>query len=73
VTAQTPANPNGDRWRLFGAVTTFVRQIGVAQPLVLVLKDLHEADRDTLDLLLFLARNLTGSRGRYAWRPRREY
>ena len=33
-----------------------------AQPLLLVLEDLHDADRGTLDLLLHLARTLHGAR-----------
>ena len=47
---------------MLAAVTDFVRQIAVGQPLLLVLEDLHDADRGTLDLLLFVARNLKGSR-----------
>ncbi|MHB8577955.1 MAG: TIR domain-containing protein, partial [Dehalococcoidia bacterium] len=35
---------------------------GQVQPLVLVLEDLHDADRGTLELLQFLARQLTGTR-----------
>ena len=62
VAPPTPGNPDEDRWRLLGAVTDFLRQIAVGQPLLLVLEDLHDADRGTLDLLLFVARNLQGSR-----------
>jgi DNA-binding CsgD family transcriptional regulator len=57
-----PANPEQDRWQLLGAVTDFLRQMALARPLLLVLEDLHDADRGTLDLLLFVARNLAGSR-----------
>src|SRR5207302_4556797 len=35
---------------------------GQVQPLMLVLEDLHDADRGTLDLLTFLVRNLQGAR-----------
>jgi DNA-binding CsgD family transcriptional regulator len=62
VTPPEPGNPDEDRWRLLGAVADFLRQIAIEQPLLLVLEDLHDADRGTLDLLLFVARNLKGSR-----------
>jgi predicted ATPase len=62
VAAPLPGNPDEDRWRLLGAVTDFVRQIAIGQPLLLILEDLRDADRGTLDLLLFLARNLASSR-----------
>jgi predicted ATPase len=52
-----PGNdPEEDRWQLFQAVTTVLRNIATRQPLVLVLEDLHEADRSTLDLLVHIAR-----------------
>jgi predicted ATPase len=62
VTPPAPGNPDEDRWRLLRAVADFLRQIAIEQPLLLVLEDLHDADRGTLDLLLFVARNLKGSR-----------
>jgi len=49
-------------WRLLQAVTSFLRNASLVQPLLLVLEDLHDADRGTLDLLLHLARNLQGTR-----------
>lgn len=55
-------NPEEDRWRLLQAVSGFLRNASTVQPLLLVLEDLHWADRGTLDLLLHLARNLAGSR-----------
>jgi len=42
-------------------VTGFLRNASQAQALLLVLEDLHDADRGTLDLLLHLARNLQGA------------
>jgi hypothetical protein len=56
------ADPDEDRYRLFQAVTAFLRNAAAVQPLVIVLEDLHDADRGTLDLLLHLSRNLGGSR-----------
>ncbi len=62
VELRAPGDPEDDRWRLLQAVTGFLRNAGTVQPLLLVLEDLHWADRGTLDLLLHLARNLEGAR-----------
>jgi hypothetical protein len=40
-----------------------LRTVAAKQPLLVVLEDLHDADRGTLDLLLHVARNLRGMRG----------
>jgi serine/threonine protein kinase/tetratricopeptide (TPR) repeat protein len=61
----SPANPadaEEERYRLFQAVAGFLRNAAMVQPLVIVLEDLHDADRGTLDLLVHLARNLGGTR-----------
>jgi DNA-binding CsgD family transcriptional regulator len=55
-------NPDEDRWRLFDAVTSFLINAAHGQPLVLLLEDLHWADRGTLDLLRHVVRGLGGSR-----------
>jgi class 3 adenylate cyclase/tetratricopeptide (TPR) repeat protein len=55
-------NADEARFRLFDGVTTFVRNATRAQPLVLVLDDLHWADKPSLLLLQFLARELRGTR-----------
>ncbi len=55
-------SPEDDRWRLYQGVTGFLRSAGDAQPLLLVLEDLHWADRGTLDYLVHLSRNLQGAR-----------
>src|SRR5205823_642645 len=61
-----PSPPTGDpeeeRYRLFQAVAGFLRHASAVQPLVLVLEDLHDADRGTLDLLTHVSHNLTGAR-----------
>jgi DNA-binding CsgD family transcriptional regulator len=49
--------PNEDRWRLHQSLADFVRNIA-GDPLLLILEDLHWADRDTLDLLEHLVRNV---------------
>ncbi len=48
-------NPEQARFRLFDAITTFLRNISRGKPLVLILDDLHWADYPTLRLLEFLA------------------
>jgi len=55
-------DPEEERYRLYQAVTGFLRNAAAVRPLVIVLEDLHDADRGTLDLLLHLSRNLAGSR-----------
>jgi class 3 adenylate cyclase len=55
-------DPEGDRHLLFDAVATFLVNAAKASPLVLVLDDLHWADRPTLLMLQYLASRLAGSR-----------
>jgi predicted ATPase len=57
-----PADAEQNRWRLLQAVTDFLRNASQTQPLVLILEDLHDADRGTLDLLVHVSRNLQGTR-----------
>jgi class 3 adenylate cyclase len=54
--------PEQARFRLFDSITTFLRNATKGQPLVLVLDDLHWADKPSLLLLQFLARELRGAR-----------
>jgi DNA-binding CsgD family transcriptional regulator len=55
-------NPESSRFRLFDAVTTFLKEASKGQPLVIVLDDLHWADAPTLVFLEFVAHELAGSR-----------
>ena len=55
-------DPEGARFRLFDSTASFLRAAGEAQPLVLVLDDLHAADKPSLLLLQFLARSLRDAR-----------
>ena len=50
--------PEQARFRLFDAVSAFLRALAAAQPLVLVVDDLHWADKPSLLLLQFLAREM---------------
>jgi class 3 adenylate cyclase len=54
--------PEQARFRLFDSITTFLKNAGNRQPIVLVLDDLHWADKPSLLLLQFLARELRGAR-----------
>jgi DNA-binding CsgD family transcriptional regulator len=51
-----------ERWRLLEAVVAFLKNIAAIQPTLLVLEDLHDADRGTLDMLQHLGRSIAGSR-----------
>jgi DNA-binding CsgD family transcriptional regulator/tetratricopeptide (TPR) repeat protein len=62
VSTRPPGDPEEDRWRLMDAATDLLRSVAARSPLLLVLEDLHDADRGTLDLLLHVARNLHGAR-----------
>ncbi|PKB64707.1 MAG: hypothetical protein BZY80_02015 [SAR202 cluster bacterium Io17-Chloro-G2] len=55
-------SPEQARFRLFDAITTFFKAAGQQQPLILMLDDLHWADKPSLLLLEFLARELSGAR-----------
>jgi tetratricopeptide (TPR) repeat protein len=55
-------NPEEEKYRLMQAVTEFLGNIAVTQPLVIVLEDLHTADRGTLEMLGHVARNLGNKR-----------
>jgi DNA-binding SARP family transcriptional activator len=50
--------PECARFRLFDSTTSFLREVATTQPIVLVLDDLHAADKPSLLLLEFLARSL---------------
>jgi tetratricopeptide (TPR) repeat protein len=62
VTPAEAVDPEEQRYRLLQSVTTFLRNASTLQPILIVLEDLHDADSGTLDLLLYLARNLDGAR-----------
>jgi len=53
-----PLEPEQARFRLFDSVTTFLKNASKLQPLVVILDDLHWADKPSLLLLQFLARDL---------------
>jgi class 3 adenylate cyclase len=61
-----PAPPNLEpeqaRFRLFDSITTFLKNASKGTPLMVVLDDMHWADKPSLLLLQFLAKELRGSR-----------
>jgi DNA-binding CsgD family transcriptional regulator/tetratricopeptide (TPR) repeat protein len=59
-----PAQPleSGTTARLFDSLLGLVGRLAAEQPLVLLIEDLHWADRSTLDLLAFLVRALRDER-----------
>lgn len=52
--APTSLEPDRARFRLFDGLASFFAKAAERRPLVLLLEDLHWADRDTLELLEFL-------------------
>src|SRR6266516_4776755 len=54
--------PESARFRLFEAMTSFLRSAAEQRPVLLVLDDLHAADEPSLLLLQFVARELRASR-----------
>ena len=56
------ADPEEERYRLFESVTVFFVNAARVKPIVLVLDDIHWADRPSLLLLQHLSRRLAGTR-----------
>ena len=57
-----PLDPEQARFRLFDSITVFLKNASQKRPLLLVLDDLHWADKPSLLLLHFVTRALQGSR-----------
>src|SRR5262249_34088698 len=51
-------DPETARFRLFDALANLLKQFARATPMVIVVDDLHEADRASLGMLSFVAREL---------------
>jgi DNA-binding CsgD family transcriptional regulator/tetratricopeptide (TPR) repeat protein len=65
ATESRPVPPPGDgfeRVQLFDGVLSLLARLSELAPLLLVIEDLHWADRSTRDLLAFLVRTLRGGR-----------
>ena len=61
ITLRNAMDPEADRYRFFEAMTTLVTGIAAAQPTLLVIDDLHWADRPTLLLLRHVVRATVGA------------
>jgi tetratricopeptide (TPR) repeat protein len=57
-----PSNPEEDRYRLLQATATFLKNAATIQPLLIVLEDLHDADKGTLEMLTHISRHMEGAR-----------
>ena len=55
-------DPEEERYRLLQAVTAFLSNAANVQPMMVVLEDLHDADKGTLEMLTHVCRNLAGAR-----------
>ncbi|MFC1946485.1 protein kinase [Chloroflexota bacterium] len=55
-------NPEEDRYRLMQAVTSFLKNAAAVKPMLVILEDLHDADKGTLEMLSYVSRNLSGTR-----------
>ena len=60
-------DPEVAQFRLYDAVTSFLRNASASTPLVVVLDDLHWADKPTLLLLQHAAREIGRSRLLIVW------
>ncbi len=54
-------DPNEAQFRLFDAVTNFLKMGARSHPMLIVLDDLHDAEEASLALLRFMARELKGA------------
>jgi predicted ATPase/DNA-binding CsgD family transcriptional regulator len=57
-----PASVDTNRGHLFEVVSALVERLAAQRPLVLVVEDLHWADRSTRDLIRFLVRSVRATR-----------
>jgi len=55
-------DPEEERYRLLQSVTEFLTNAANVQPMLVVLEDLHDADKGTLEMLTHISRNLAGTR-----------
>jgi len=62
VKPRPQGDPEEARYRLLQAVTGFLSNAATVQPLMVVLEDLHDADKGTLDMLMHVSRHLAGTR-----------
>jgi class 3 adenylate cyclase len=54
------SDPDAERWFFYGGVVALLKRASAESPVVLILDDLHWADRPTLQLLRHLVSNMAG-------------
>jgi tetratricopeptide (TPR) repeat protein/archaellum biogenesis ATPase FlaH len=62
IKPRSKVDPEEERYRLMQAVTGFLSNAANVQPLLVVLEDLHDSDKGTLDMLTHVSRHLAGTR-----------
>jgi serine/threonine protein kinase/tetratricopeptide (TPR) repeat protein len=62
IKLRPPKDPEEERYRLMQAVASFLANAANVQPLLLVLEDLHDSDKGTLEMLTHVSRQLAGTR-----------
>jgi tetratricopeptide (TPR) repeat protein len=62
IKLRTQKDPEEERYRLLQAITGFLSNAAGVQPMLVVLEDLHDADKGTLEMLTHISRNLAGAR-----------
>jgi tetratricopeptide (TPR) repeat protein len=62
VKPRPKGDPEEERYRLMQAVTSFLSNAATVQPLLIILEDLHDSDKGTLDMLTHLSHHLSGKR-----------
>jgi len=62
VNPRAPVDPEEDRYHLMQSVASALRNAADVRPLLIVIEDLHNADKGTLDMLTHVARGLSGAR-----------
>jgi tetratricopeptide (TPR) repeat protein len=62
IKLRTQKDPEEERYRLLQGVSEFLSNAANVQPMLVVLEDLHDADKGTLEMLTHVSRNLAGTR-----------
>jgi serine/threonine protein kinase/tetratricopeptide (TPR) repeat protein len=62
IKLRSQKDPEEERYRLLQGVSEFLSNAAAVQPMLIVLEDLHDADKGTLEMLTHVSRNLTGAR-----------
>jgi tetratricopeptide (TPR) repeat protein len=62
IKLRTQKDPEEERYRLLQGVSEFLSNAANVQPMLIVLEDLHDADKGTLEMLTHVSRNLAGAR-----------